>query len=148
MPEPKPDAQTKGASASLTIEMPATVPRDAEALLPLHQEHNKGLAWNAQLAVAAGDVASRAAKRYPFCSHGDENPHYVDGTELTERVKAAGYSYSMVAENLACGQRTEADAMESWLKSPGHRANVMNQGAKDIACSRAGKWWACVFGAQ
>jgi uncharacterized protein YkwD len=31
-----------------------------------------------------------------------------------------------VAENIASGQRTLAEAVQSWMNSPGHRANILN----------------------
>jgi len=30
-------------------------------------------------------------------------------------------------ENIACGQRTEAEVLRSWINSSGHRANILNR---------------------
>ena len=50
-----------------------------------------------------------------------------DGASVADRVRAAGYSYGVVAENIAAGQRTAADVVQGWMDSPGHRANILNR---------------------
>lgn len=37
-----------------------------------------------------------------------------------------------VAENIAMGQRTTGEAINSWMNSPGHRANILNRGYRRI----------------
>lgn len=44
-------------------------------------------------------------------------------TALTE----AGISYSSVGENIAAGQATPQEVMESWMNSEGHRANILSE---------------------
>ncbi|KAL8025075.1 putative CAP domain-containing protein [Plasmopara halstedii] len=48
-----------------------------------------------------------------------------DGSTLSERITDAGYSWTMVAENIAAGQEDVASVMESWMNSAGHRANIL-----------------------
>lgn len=46
---------------------------------------------------------------------------------FTARAKSLGARISglkAVAENVAYGQRTAAEAVEDWIKSPGHRVNI------------------------
>lgn len=40
-----------------------------------------------------------------------------------------------VAENIAMGQRTSAEALQSWMSSPGHRANILNPGYRRIGAA-------------
>jgi uncharacterized YkwD family protein/spore coat assembly protein SafA len=40
-------------------------------------------------------------------------------------MKQFGISYKMAGENIASGQRTPQEVMASWMKSPGHRANIL-----------------------
>ncbi len=48
-------------------------------------------------------------------------------------VQAAGYDYIMVGENLALGGFTSnADLVDAWMNSPGHRANILNTKYKEI----------------
>jgi uncharacterized protein YkwD len=37
-----------------------------------------------------------------------------------------------VGENIAMGQRTTDEAVNAWMNSPGHRANILNGGYKKI----------------
>lgn len=48
------------------------------------------------------------------------------GSTVARRVAAQGFHYSSVGENVAAGQSSVAKAMESWMNSPGHRANILN----------------------
>ncbi|MGV9384820.1 CAP domain-containing protein [Nonomuraea sp. NPDC003707] len=49
-----------------------------------------------------------------------------DGRTFDRRIKAAGFSFSSAAENIAMGQPTAASVMSGWLKSSGNRANILN----------------------
>jgi uncharacterized protein YkwD len=50
-----------------------------------------------------------------------------DGRSFTDRIKAAGFTGgSAWAENIAFGQPSPASVVEGWMKSSGHRANIMN----------------------
>lgn len=72
-----------------------------------------------RLRAAARDHSRDMAKR-DFCAH--ENP---DGLTPADRMNAKGYP-APGAENVARGQKTPQEVMDSWLKSPGHRANLLN----------------------
>ena len=48
-----------------------------------------------------------------------------DGSTVGDRVKRVGYHYVRVGENIAKGQRTVEQVMSTWMKSPGHRANIL-----------------------
>ena len=39
---------------------------------------------------------------------------------------AGGYRYARAAENLAAGVDTPDAAVALWMRSPGHRANILN----------------------
>jgi uncharacterized protein YkwD len=60
--------------------------------------------------------------------------HYFDhvdpeGRRVADRVTAAGVSWSKVSENLAMNSGMEdpvARAVEGWMDSPGHRANILD----------------------
>lgn len=49
-----------------------------------------------------------------------------------DRMKAAGFRYSYAAENIAWNQRTPEAVMQSWMNSPGHRANILNENLTHI----------------
>ncbi|MEV5974083.1 sigma-70 family RNA polymerase sigma factor [Streptomyces sp. NPDC051921] len=74
-----------------------------------------------------------------------------DGDGPGERVTAAGYRWSTYGENIAKGQRTPAEVMDSWMNSPGHRANILNCAFREIGIgihTSGGPYWTQVFGAQ
>jgi hypothetical protein len=50
-----------------------------------------------------------------------------DGTSCFTALQAVGASYSSAGENIASGQPTPAAVVESWMNSPGHRANILSE---------------------
>ncbi|MFF3405059.1 sigma-70 family RNA polymerase sigma factor [Streptomyces sp. NPDC002742] len=104
------------------------------------------LTEDAQLEDAArghsDDMAARA-----FFDH--TNP---DGAGPGERITAAGYRWSTYGENIAMGQQTPQAVMDSWMNSPGHRANILNCSFKNIGVGvhkgSGGPWWTQDFGAK
>lgn len=75
-----------------------------------------------------------------------------DGADPGKRTTAAGYRWSTYGENIARGQQTAESVMDSWMKSPGHRANILNCSFKDIGVGihsgPGGPWWTQNFGAK
>ena len=63
-----------------------------------------------------------------------------DGSNAGQRITAAGYAWRSWAENIAAGQPSVASVMSGWMGSPGHCANLMNPGLRDIgvACVKGG----------
>ncbi|WP_455755117.1 CAP domain-containing protein [Streptomyces olivaceoviridis] len=88
------------------------------------------------------DMAARG-----FFDHTDP-----DGDGPGERITAAGYRWSTYGENIAKGQQTPQAVMDSWMNSPGHRANILNCAFKDIGVGvhdgSGGPWWTQAFGAE
>jgi len=48
-----------------------------------------------------------------------------DGTSPFAAVRRRGYRYLSVGENLAAGQRSAREVVEQWMRSRGHRANIL-----------------------
>ncbi|UUN30327.1 sigma-70 family RNA polymerase sigma factor [Streptomyces sp. FIT100] len=99
---------------------------------------------NGKLATAAtGHSADMAARDY----FDHTSP---DGEDPGDRITAAGYSWSTYGENIARGQQTPASVMESWMNSPGHRANILNCSFKELGVgihdASGGPWWTQAFG--
>ncbi|RPK54228.1 RNA polymerase sigma factor [Streptomyces sp. ADI96-02] len=104
------------------------------------------VASNGLLATAAqGHSADMAARNY--FSH--TSP---DGTDPGDRITAAGYRWSTYGENIAKGQRSAADVVSAWMKSPGHRANILNCSFKEMGVGKQdsgdGPVWTQKFGAR
>ncbi len=55
-----------------------------------------------------------------------------DGATPWSFIKAVGYSYTTAGENLAIDYNCAECVQEAWMKSPGHRANIMNKNFTQI----------------
>ncbi len=105
------------------------------------------LTWNATLAsVARAHSQEMAAKNY-F----DHNS--PSGTTPAQRLSAAGYTYTQMAENIAAGQAAPADVMASWVNSAGHKANILNCSLAELGVGYAtggtyGSYWTQDFGTR
>jgi uncharacterized protein YkwD len=53
------------------------------------------------------------------------------GSTFIARSRAAGYT-APLSENIAWGYRDGASVVTAWMKSPGHRANILNCKAKAV----------------
>lgn len=84
------------------------------------------LAWNDALTVAAAAHSQDMATRNYFSHTSPE------GGTLRDRVDAAGYAWSSIAENIAAGYPSVAAVVDGWMASDGHCANVMNANLRDI----------------
>jgi uncharacterized protein YkwD len=71
--------------------------------------------------VAAAKAHARAMAEQNFFGHAGK-----DGSRFSSRIKGQGYSYRTAAENIAAGQKSAAQVVSSWLKSAGHRRNILN----------------------
>lgn len=55
-----------------------------------------------------------------------------DGSSYAARVRASGYQFQTVVENVGVGQRTVVEIFREWMNSPGHRANLLNPNVRQI----------------
>lgn len=97
--------------------------------------------------VAAGHAADMA--RYSYFSHTARDGSTVDG-----RATRLGYRWRSIGENLAAGQMTPELAVQGWLDSPSHCANIMSPAFVEMGAafvvntwSTQAIYWVQVFGA-
>jgi uncharacterized protein YkwD len=92
------------------------------------------LAWSAALTQASLRHSDDMVA-FDFFSHTGS-----DGSSAGQRATAAGYDWQSWGENIAAGQLSVAVVMAGWMASPGHCANVMRVGFRDIglACVSGG----------
>lgn len=57
---------------------------------------------------------------------------FFDHRQMVERVRAEGYQYSLVGENISAGNSTPEDAVRRWMNSPGHRDNILKPEFRDL----------------
>lgn len=55
-----------------------------------------------------------------------------DGTACFTALNEAGVSYWTAGENIAMGQWSPESVMNSWMNSPGHRANILDRSFRKI----------------
>ena len=60
-----------------------------------------------------------------------------DVSTVTSRVEATGYHWSTVSENIAAGQPLPDSVVASWMRSPSHRANILEPSMKDVGIGYA-----------
>ena len=56
-----------------------------------------------------------------------------NGSSFYTALQEAGIRYQSAGENIAYGQTSPAQVMDSWMNSSGHRANILNSGYDSIA---------------
>lgn len=74
-----------------------------------------------------------------------------DGSTPFSRMAKSGLSFFTGGENIAMGQPTPEAVVQTWMDSPGHRANILNPGYGSIGVgavqnSRTGQiYWTQLF---
>jgi uncharacterized protein YkwD len=97
------------------------------------------LVWDSRAAAIAQAHSRDMFDRHYF-SH-----TWSDGSSTWDRLAARGVSYSRAGENIAWGQVTGSAVLASWLRSPGHRANIENGSYTHHGVGRVGIYWTHVF---
>jgi len=104
-------AQTAPEETAADLGPPVNAFRAVEGEAPLRR--------NAKADAAALAHAHDMARR-GFFGHQGSNGSSVGG-----RLKAAGCRFTGAAENIAKGQRSDAEVVAAWVASPGHRRNML-----------------------
>ncbi|MCU7920110.1 MAG: Ig-like domain-containing protein [Candidatus Thiodiazotropha sp. (ex Epidulcina cf. delphinae)] len=89
------------------------------------------LAWHCNLEQAAQGHSTSMADNDFFDHTG------LDGSSPGDRITAAGYAWRTYGENIAAGYPTVEDAVNVWLDSPGHCANLMNPSFTEMGAASA-----------
>jgi len=76
----------------------------------------------------------------------------LDGSSSGDRAQRQGYGSSFVGENIAAGYSSPESAVNGWMNSPGHKANILNADYTEIGVGYAfggnsdyGSYWTAVF---
>ena len=84
------------------------------------------LTLSEKLTAVANEKARDMAENNYF-SH--TSPTYGSPFQMLQQY---GISYRSAGENIAAGQRTPEEVMNSWMNSSGHRANILNSAYTEI----------------
>jgi uncharacterized protein YkwD len=79
--------------------------------------------------------------------------HTVKGKSFAHRIKKANYPLARAGENVARSNRSFLHVMRLWMKSPGHRKNILNPSFKEIGIgiattSSGDRYFTQVFGTR
>jgi uncharacterized protein YkwD len=85
-------------------------------------------------ALLASAALAKAAQSLACDNAARQGTSHVssDGSQITQRMRAVGYSFSAAAENIGRGFGTPTEAVARWMQSSGHRANILNTNIRDI----------------
>ena len=132
-------------------QQPEKNPSEAEIVrltnLERKQQGKTGLKVNLLLTNIAQQHANNMAKQ-------NKLSHQLDGKSAGDRLKKGKYAFGAYAENIAMGHPTSAAVVQGWMKSKGHKDNILdsnNFGLTEIGVGIArdakGRIWYCqVFG--
>ncbi len=83
------------------------------------------------------------------------------GSSVADRARSVGYPYRRITENVAQGYDTVEAVVAGWMKSPGHRRNILDADVRDLGTGFArgrnvqsegtvipGRYWVMVAGTR
>lgn len=93
----------------------------------------------AAAALSLDPLLARAARAHSLdmAAHGYLGHIGSDGSTPAVRISRTGYPWRLVAENVASGSTTAAAVVADWLGSPGHCANIMGGGYRQMGVAFA-----------
>ena len=145
-PEPEPAPAPKPAPAPAPAAAPADSSTEGQVLALVNAE--RAAAGCGALSADSGLASVARAHSADMRDRGFFDHVNPDGLDPFERAERAGVSAR--AENLAWGQQDAAEVMQSWMTSPGHRANILDCSLTrlgvGVAQGSGGPWWTQLFG--
>ncbi|GAA3341091.1 hypothetical protein GCM10020358_31130 [Amorphoplanes nipponensis] len=108
-------------------EQALTVPADVVRLTNAERTAHgcAAVTVNTGLSTAAAGHSAWMARTGTFSHTGS------GGTTFAARVRAAGYTRP-AGENIAWGYRSATELVAAWMRSPGHRANILNCASRTV----------------
>ncbi|MCB9854937.1 MAG: CAP domain-containing protein [Phycisphaerales bacterium] len=104
--------------------------------------------------VKRNDTLDRIAEFYAcrlidggFFSHEDPDDH----SKIDSRAGDFGYAFRKIGENLGAGQDSVEQVMREWMRSPGHRSNILDPDFTEVGLAvrlggEHGVYWVQEFG--
>lgn len=144
---PEPDASPRGSDADPSKSPDAETAAEADILTLVNQERSsagcEAVTADAELAELAAGFSEDMADR-GFFSH--TSP---DGKSPWDRAGDMDIT-DLGGENIARGQTDARSVMDTWMDSPGHRANILNCDYRSMGVgahfAEGGPWWTQDFG--
>jgi uncharacterized protein YkwD len=128
--------RARAASSSFRVYLPllagSTQPSIEQQVIDLTNQQRQQNGCDVALVLSPQLAAAASAHSQDMALHDLFSHTGSDGSTMVSRVVATGYSYSQLAENVAAGHATAEGVVAGWMKSPGHRANILNCGLREI----------------
>ena len=128
---PEQDLHPEALQFEIEVLVLVNIERESRGIRPLE--------WDAGLGALARNHSMDMARR-GFFSH-----TCLDGITPRTRIQGAGISHRFVAENIAWGQRTPESVVNSWMNSPGHRSNILNENMTHLGVGFYNYFWTQKF---
>lgn len=123
-------ATVSSMSAPLSAPNAASASLSHQVLTLVNQERRaagvRPLRLNAQL-TASAEAHSRDMALNDYFGHTG-----LDGRSPAARIVATGYDPFIATENIAAGLATPEAAVQAWMASPGHRANLLSSSITEM----------------
>jgi len=105
---------------------PSTPPSELDMNVAL-SDFNAYRAQNGLTPVRYSEKLNKASQIHAadMARAGDASHTGTDGSSHSERVQRQAYYFSIVAENVASGQKSWEKVFTAWQKSPGHNENLL-----------------------
>ncbi|MFT7839968.1 CAP domain-containing protein [Saccharothrix sp. BKS2] len=151
----EPTTTTTGATTTTTTSEPSTAPTTTTGPAEVFPEDEvvtlvneaRELAGCAPLAVDERVVEAARKHSTDMAERGYFSHTTPDGVDFAQRMRTEGYP-NPGGENIAKGQRSAKQVMNSWMNSDGHRRNILNCGFTTIGVGldTRGWYWTQNFG--
>jgi uncharacterized protein YkwD len=102
--------------------------------------------------LATDSALQRAAQAHSadLAAHGDLSHVGSDGSTFVDRIRAAGFRGTMLAETVASGPWTARAVVKSWMSSPPNRAVLLDCRLTAVGVGQAsgitGPYWTADLG--
>ncbi len=133
----------------ITLSQVTLAPEAARAMINHYRARHglKPVSLAAKLTSAAAAHARDMARQDRISHRGS------DGSDPWARVAQTGYGARLAAENIGAGQRSFAEVLQGWKRSPGHNRNLLLRDATNMGIALATRpvgryrtFWTLVMG--
>ncbi|MGV3614414.1 MAG: CAP domain-containing protein [Fimbriimonas sp.] len=126
-------------AVTLSMGFQAPPPNPPAAVAEVSRLTNAAREKEGRLPLRLNDALTKAAQAHAddMAARGYFSHEGQDGSDMSDRVERIGYRYRGLAENIAMGQRTPKEVVAGWLKSSGHRTNILNGEYRDLGVGTA-----------
>jgi uncharacterized protein YkwD len=134
-----------GSASPLRAERRSSATFDAGRVVALTNESRRQAGLR-PVVVDERLTAAAKAKLFDMLKQDYFDHRTPDGRQPWAFMRAAGYRFQMAAENLAKGYVDEPELQQAWMRSRGHRANILNPHFTEIGVADANGIVVVMFG--